>query len=98
MNRHFDLLNVGAGPVGMSAAIVAKRHGPDVLVVEEQPSPRGQIWRNIETVAGTPRAGLLGNAYAEGAAVVGRFRASDIDYKPVTLGELAALDMMDSLS
>mgnify|MGYP002403283937 CR=1 FL=1 len=63
MSRHVDLLIVGAGPAGMSAAIVAKRHGLDVLVVDEQPSPGGQIWRNIENVTGTPRAGLLGKAY-----------------------------------
>lgn len=84
MSRRADLLIVGAGPAGMSAAIIAKQHGLQVLVVDEQPSPGGQIWRNIEHVAGTPRAGLLGKAYAEGAAVVGRFRASGVDYEPET--------------
>lgn len=81
MSRRVDLLIVGAGPAGMSAAILARRHGLNVLVVDEQPSPGGQIWRNIETVAGTPRADILGKAYAGGAAVVGRFRASGIDYE-----------------
>lgn len=84
MSRHVDLLIVGAGPAGMSAAIMAKRHGLDVLVVDEQPSPGGQIWRNIETVAATARADLLGKAYAEGAAVVRQFRASGVDYQPGT--------------
>lgn len=84
MSRHVDLLIVGAGPAGMSAAIVAKRHDLRVLVVDEQPLPGGQIWRNIENLAGTPRAGLLGKAYGEGAAVVGRFRASGADYEPGT--------------
>ncbi len=84
MSRHVDLLIVGAGPAGMSAAIVAKRHGLRVLVVDEQPSPGGQIWRNIENLVGTPRADLLGKAYGEGAAVVGRFRASGADYEPGT--------------
>lgn len=84
MSRHVDILIVGAGPAGMSAAIVAKQHGLDVLVVDEQRSPGGQIWRNVENVAGTARAGLLGKAYGEGAAVVGRFRASGAAYEPGT--------------
>ena len=53
-------------------------------VVDEQPSPGGQIWRNIETVAGTRRASILGKAYDEGVAVVGRFRASGVEYEPET--------------
>ncbi|WP_377805747.1 NAD(P)/FAD-dependent oxidoreductase [Azospirillum sp. A29] len=82
MSRRVDLLIVGAGPAGLSAATTARRYGLDVLVVDEQPSPGGQIWRNIEAVAGTPRAAILGKAYGEGAAVVGRFRASGARYEP----------------
>ena len=55
MSRRVDLLVIGAGPAGMSAAVTARRHGLDVLVVDEQPSPGGQIWRNVEAVAGTAR-------------------------------------------
>lgn len=84
MTRRADLLIIGAGPAGMAAAVTARRHGLDVLVVDEQPSPGGQIWRNIETTTGTPRARLLGAAYAEGAAAVARFRASGAAYEPCT--------------
>jgi NADPH-dependent 2,4-dienoyl-CoA reductase/sulfur reductase-like enzyme len=84
MSRNVDLLIVGAGPAGMSSAIVAKRHGLDVLVVDEQAAPGGQIWRNIESVAGTPRSALLGTAYEEGAAVVRQFRQSGVRYEPET--------------
>ncbi|KZM49559.1 FAD/NAD(P)-binding oxidoreductase [Labrenzia sp. OB1] len=77
-----DLLIVGAGPAGMSAAVVARRHGLDVLVVDEQSAPGGQIWRNIETAADTSRAGILGKAYSDGADVVRRFRASGAGYLP----------------
>ena len=41
----FDLLIVGAGPAGMSAAVQARQHGLTVLVLDEQPSPGGQIYR-----------------------------------------------------
>lgn len=84
MSRAVDLLVVGAGPAGLSAATLARRYGLDVLVVDEQPTPGGQIWRNIEAVAGTPRAAILGKAYGEGAAVVERFRASGARYEPGT--------------
>ena len=82
MSRRVDLLIVGAGPGGMSAAVMARRHGLDVLVVDEQAAPGGQIWRGIEAAAGTLRAAILGKSYIEGLAVVGRFRASGVGYEP----------------
>jgi NADPH-dependent 2,4-dienoyl-CoA reductase/sulfur reductase-like enzyme len=84
MNRPLDLLVVGAGPAGMSAAILARQFGLKVLVVDEQDAPGGQIWRNIESVAGTPRMAILGKAYEEGLAVVRRFRTSGATYEPST--------------
>jgi NADPH-dependent 2,4-dienoyl-CoA reductase/sulfur reductase-like enzyme len=84
MTRHVDLLIVGAGPAGLSAAIEARRHGLDVLVVDEQPMPGGQIWRAVEAVAGTERAAVLGKSYEDGAAIVARFRACGARYEPET--------------
>lgn len=84
MSRRVDLLIVGAGPAGMSAAIAARQYGLDVLVVDEQPAPGGQIWRNIEAVAGTERAKILGNAYLDGLSTVRKFRASGAVYEPET--------------
>lgn len=84
MSRQVDLLVIGSGPAGMSAAIQARQYGLDVLVVDEQPAPGGQIWREIETVAETPRADILGSAYIEGLAVAQRFRSSGAIYKPNT--------------
>jgi NADPH-dependent 2,4-dienoyl-CoA reductase/sulfur reductase-like enzyme len=40
-----DLLIVGAGPAGISAACCAAEHGLNVLVADENPTPGGQIWR-----------------------------------------------------
>lgn len=77
-----DLLIVGSGPAGMSAAVTARRAGLDVLVIDEQPAPGGQIWRDIETVAATERAGLLGAAYLEGCTAAEAFRASGAAYQP----------------
>ena len=84
MRRRVAVLIVGAGPAGMSAAIVARRYGLDVLVVDEQAAPGGQIWRGVEATAGTQRAAILGKSYEEGLAVVSRFRASAVAYEPET--------------
>jgi NADPH-dependent 2,4-dienoyl-CoA reductase/sulfur reductase-like enzyme len=84
MSRFVDFIIVGAGPAGMSAAILARRYGLDVLVVDEQPTPGGQIWRGVEVVANTPRADILGKAYIKGGDVVRQFRASGVEYLPET--------------
>jgi len=39
----FDLVVVGAGPAGMSAAIEAARTGASVALVDENPSTGGNI-------------------------------------------------------
>lgn len=75
-----DLLIVGSGPAGMAAAVTARRAGLDVLVIDEQPTPGGQIWRDIETVAASERGSLLGAAYLEGGDAVAAFRASGAVY------------------
>lgn len=37
-----DLIVIGAGPAGMSAALEATRHGLSVVVLDEQGSPGGK--------------------------------------------------------
>lgn len=78
--REYDLLVVGAGPAGMSAAVRARTLGLTVLVVDDQPGPGGQIWRAIETVSATPAGALLGEEYRSGADLAQAFRASGADY------------------
>lgn len=40
-----DVLVAGAGPAGMAAAAAAAHSGCNVVVVDNNPSPGGQIWR-----------------------------------------------------
>ncbi len=42
---NFDLLIIGAGPAGLSAALVAADRGACVGIVDDNPLPGGQIWR-----------------------------------------------------
>ena len=77
---------IGAGPAGMSAAIAAREHGTDVLVLDEQRAPGGQIYRNVETVV-TERPDttrVLGEDYLAGAALARAFRECGADYSPRT--------------
>jgi geranylgeranyl reductase family protein len=43
MNREYDVIVVGAGPGGCSAAISLARHGYDVLLLEKERFPRGKV-------------------------------------------------------
>lgn len=48
-----DVVIVGAGPAGLSAARAASSHGARVLLVDPNPLPGGQVWRN-DVVRGVP--------------------------------------------
>ena len=40
-----DVAVVGGGPAGMAAAVVARRAGASVVLIDEYAAPGGQIWR-----------------------------------------------------
>ena len=84
MNSRHEILIVGAGPAGMAAAIELRRLGFAPLVVDEQPAPGGQIWRDVERPRPDALRNALGPDYAAGAEVAERFRASGVDYMPGT--------------
>ena len=86
MSGIVELAVVGAGPAGMSAAIAAREHGVEVLVLDEQAEPGGQIYRKAESVAsGRPGAAhALGEDYLAGAALVRAFRRCGARYLPDT--------------
>ena len=69
-----DLVIIGAGPAGMSAAITAQALGLRCVVIDEQPRAGGQIYRNV-TVAPPTVVGLLGPDYRHGAGLANRFVA-----------------------
>ena len=49
MSETVDLAIIGAGPAGLAAATVASGLGLSVVLLDEQPAPGGQIYRNIES-------------------------------------------------
>ena len=73
MNKQkVDLIVLGAGPAGMSAALEARRHGLSVVVLDEQGSPGGQRYRHIHEVDARSRR-VLGDDYGAGAELVTNF-------------------------
>ena len=79
----FDVLVIGAGPAGLAAATTCAQHGLSVALVDEQPSPGGQIYR---ATADGPLAhsDILGDDYRNGAALVAAFQRSGSQYLPLT--------------
>ncbi|ARP79973.1 FAD/NAD(P)-binding oxidoreductase [Bordetella genomosp. 8] len=72
--ERFDLVVVGAGPAGLSAAIEARRAGLSVVVLDEQQRLGGQIYRSIQD-APAHRRKVLGADYSAGAALAESFAA-----------------------
>ncbi len=83
MKDHYPLVIIGAGPAGLSAAIVAAEHGLEVAVVDEQAAPGGQIYRAIESIS-PQRIKQLGGDYQRGYELVEHFRNSSAAYHPLT--------------
>lgn len=80
MNK-IEFAIVGAGPAGMAAAVLAAELGLDTMLLDEQGSPGGQIYRGVErTRSDSP----LGPDYLAGQKLVAAMRASRIDYRPGT--------------
>ena len=63
-----DLIVIGAGPAGMAAAQQAAQSGLNVLVLDEQPAPGGQIYRDVER-ASAARGDILGRDFTDGLAL-----------------------------
>ena len=81
MNDVVEIIVIGAGPAGMSAAQMAAEHGAKTLLLDEQRSPGGQIYRAIEANMQRDRP-ELGDAYRKGEKLARAFRNCSVDYVP----------------
>ncbi|GLU31609.1 NAD(P)/FAD-dependent oxidoreductase [Trinickia caryophylli] len=70
-----DIVVVGGGPAGMAAATQAAALGASVVLLDEQPTPGGQIYRAVKE-ASAARLDVLGPDYAAGRTLVDAFERS----------------------
>lgn len=75
-----DVVVVGAGAAGMSGAVALAALGLQVVLLDEQGSPGGQIYRGI-TLAPLSRRDLLGADYAQGNSLAQALEASSVRYE-----------------
>lgn len=81
MKVQWDAIVIGAGPAGLAAASTIAENGFDVLVLDEQRSPGGQIYKNIENQP-EQISSILGKDYLYGRKLVQRFRDCGASYLP----------------
>jgi NADPH-dependent 2,4-dienoyl-CoA reductase/sulfur reductase-like enzyme len=73
-----DVLVVGAGPAGLSAASAAAEHGKRVLVLDQGLRPGGQLWRHRSEAALPAGArAMLERARATGVTIASGARVVD---------------------
>ncbi|MFC6335295.1 FAD-dependent oxidoreductase [Pseudomonas sp. CCM 7891] len=75
-----DVVVVGAGAAGMAAATQMASQGLQVVLLDEQGSPGGQIYRGI-TLAPLARRDLLGPDYAHGNELAQALTSSSVRYE-----------------
>ena len=51
--KRYDLVVIGAGPAGLSAAIEAASKGLDTIVFDENARPGGQLFKQIHKFFGS---------------------------------------------
>lgn len=76
----YDLIIIGAGPAGMSAAITAASLGLRTLLLDEQAHLGGQIYRNVAKASGKMNA-ILGPDYAYGRQIVAELEMASVDLR-----------------
>jgi len=84
-----DLIILGAGPAGMTAARTAAEGGATVLLIDEQTSPGGQIYRSILNVS-DKRAATLGPDYGQGRPL-----AEALDHSNISVDYAATVWRVD---
>jgi thioredoxin reductase len=86
MNSHrepgdYDLLVLGAGPAGLAAAGTAAEHGLATLVLDERPTPGGQVYKQPGPGFVVRSPARLGRDYLRGIALAQAARGSGAELR-----------------
>lgn len=92
-----DLVIVGAGPAGLAAAAAAAAHGLQVLLLDENPEPGGQIYRGLPSSPPSRRA-ILGKDYERGDSLLRAARETSVACLPGATVWMVSRDMEIGIS
>jgi octopine oxidase subunit A len=81
LRDRYDVAIIGAGPAGLAAADLCARASLDCVLLDEQASPGGQIYR-VVTASPLPPDTVLGRDYWRGATLTRAALASGVHYVP----------------
>jgi NADPH-dependent 2,4-dienoyl-CoA reductase/sulfur reductase-like enzyme len=73
-----EILVIGAGPGGLSAAIAARRAGAKVVVLDERPLPGGQYFKQI---AVDPGSATADSQHEEGRRLIEAARSAGVEIR-----------------
>ncbi|CAL8481224.1 Opine oxidase subunit A (plasmid) [Caballeronia sp. S22] len=76
----FDVVVIGAGPAGMTAATASAQAGLSVVLLDEQEAVGGQIYRSI-TRTDDKLLTLLGPDYSAGKDIASAFESSNVRHE-----------------
>jgi len=79
----YDVIVIGAGPAGLCAATTLSELGAQVLLVDENQTPGGQIYRSVLLAQEADRR-RLGDDYWRGRGIAEAFLRSEAQYAPAT--------------
>jgi len=74
-----DLLVIGGGPGGLSAALKSSKHGVKTAIIEERITLGGQIFKRLGVGFKGPSAASLGKDYARGAELISAIEKSKVE-------------------
>ena len=79
--RDGDILVVGGGPAGLSAAAAAAEAGARVVLVDERPVPGGQFYKQPIPELSLPPRRLADGQFSKGRDLIARARAAGVQIR-----------------
>lgn len=83
--REVEILIVGGGPAGLSAALTASQAGAEVIIIDEYPTLGGQFYKQVPENFRLTDPKAEGKQFVEGIELIERVRNSGIEFLSNTL-------------